>query len=68
MEIEFVGLTSNEAKDCAIALVSLFLLERCPGATLPGAVEWRSVVSVTQRRYRFHSVDPWPAEVNRPAQ
>lgn len=55
MEVQFVGLTVEEAKENAIALVSLFLLQRDPVPILPGQFEWRSVLSLSRQRYRFQT-------------
>jgi len=53
MQIEFVGLTFAEAKEHATALVSLYLLEHAPESTLPSNLQWKTVVSRTERQYKF---------------
>jgi hypothetical protein len=55
MQVEFVGLTSSEAKERAVALVSLFFLGRNGASHLPNELDWRAVSSITRRRYRFQS-------------
>jgi hypothetical protein len=55
MQVEFVGLTTSEAKERAVALVSLFFLGRNDPRQLPDQFDWRAVLSITRRRYRFQS-------------
>jgi hypothetical protein len=55
MQVEFVGLTSSEAKERAVALVSLFFLGRNDAGQVPEEFDWRAVLSITRRRYRFQS-------------
>jgi hypothetical protein len=54
MQVEFVGLTSSEAKERAVALISLFFLGRDAGQ-VPDEFDWRALLSIERRRKRFQS-------------
>ena len=56
MQVEFVCRTERDAKQHALSLVSLFLVGRDPQTALPTKIQWRPVLSVTRRRWRFHSL------------
>src|SRR3974390_3208069 len=58
LHVNFLGLTVEEAKDHAIALVSLFLMDRCPDVHMPSSPEWRLLSSRTARRYKFQRYGP----------
>jgi hypothetical protein len=55
MQVEFVGLTSSEAKERAVALVSLFFLGRDNAGQVPDEFDWRAVLSIERRRNRLQS-------------
>ncbi len=56
MQTDFVGLTMQEAKECAAALAALFLMNQHAKCEVPCAVEWKVLVSRTERQYKFQAV------------
>ena len=56
MQVEFVGLSTSEAKEHAVALVSLFFLGRNHSGRLPDEFDWRAVLSIERRRSRFRLI------------
>jgi hypothetical protein len=55
MQTDFVGLTMQEAKEYASALASLFLMNQRSNCEVPSNVEWKVLVSRTERQYKFQS-------------
>src|SRR5947208_13273768 len=45
MQVNCIGLTTKEAQEHAMALVSLFLLDHNPDLQVPTSPEWRTVLS-----------------------
>ena len=52
MQVEFVGLTTSEAKERAFALVSLFFLGRNDPGPLPDEFDWRALLSIDRSPLR----------------
>ena len=51
MQVNCIGLTTKEAQEHAMALVSLFLLDHNPDLKVPTTAEWRTVLSHLDGRH-----------------
>jgi len=51
MQVNCIGLTTKEAQEHAMALVSLFLLDHNPDLKVPTSPEWRTVFSRGEGRH-----------------